>query len=354
MTIKNRILAVDDNPTNLAMIDEALHDKFNLRLVKDSNDALRVAARFLPDVILLDVMMPEVDGYEVCDRIRKHPVLRYCQIIMVSAKSELNDRLLGYHVGIDDYLTKPFDEVELFAKINAAIRNRTNHAKALSDLDSSFNSVVELLQTLGQLRRTESKEHIDRMKIYTMLLASELHNGSLAQQIDDGFIEGLYVASGLHDVGKIALPDLVLREFDPLTGTEQRRLQQHTILGERLLQPFTSMEAGGKLLRVAADVARWHHERFDGEGYPDGLSGNEIPLAARILHVADAFDSMTHGTVTAKNVDPLTARETIAAGRGTEFDPVIVDAFLNVYEEFAALCECEDFEEVNNLSVANA
>jgi putative two-component system response regulator len=345
MSKQGRVLAIDDNATNLAMIEEALRENFNLRLVEDSEEAVSVAARFLPDVILLDAMMPNVDGYEVCDRLRKHPVLKYSQIIMVSAKSELNDRLLGYHVGVDDYLTKPFDEVELYAKVSAALRNKHDRDHAITQLDASQTSAVEVLTKLMLMRRAESKEHTDRMRIYSLLLASELHRGTWKGTIDEHFVEGLYLACGLYDIGKLALPDLMLRERDPHTGVEFSRLRQHTRHGEELLNMLVIPNAVGGYIKAAAEAARSHHEKFDGSGYPDGLQEEQIPRVARIIAVADMFDSLTSGYMGAAKLSPISARDTISCGRGSKFDPDIVDAFLNVYDEFAEVCESDDFAE---------
>jgi putative two-component system response regulator len=338
MSIENRILAVDDNPTNLAIVADVFQGRFNLRLAHDGNEALHIAPTFLPDVVLLDVMMPKPDGYEVCSLMKNDRVLRHSQIIMVSARTDIDDRLRGYQAGADDYVTKPFEEEELYAKVCANLRTKSIYGAIHSQLEALCGATGEVLELVSHLRDAETGEHLDRIRLYSQLLAAELRQGQYGEQIDDAFLDDLFRASPLHDVGKIAIPDAILRKPGPLTADERAQMEQHTLIGEKILDRLINQEPGLNYFRMAAEIARWHHESFDGSGYPDGLRGTAIPLAARIVKVADVFDALTSARVYKPSYTPIVARDQIAVVERAKFDPDVVDAMLRVFDEFNDLC----------------
>jgi cyclic di-GMP phosphodiesterase len=339
MSTGNRVLAVDDNPTNLAVIEESLQGHFKLRLATNGDEALQIAPTFLPDVVLLDVVMPRPDGFEVCSRIKNDPTLRHSQVIMVSARTDIDDRLRGYRAGADDYVSKPFDEQELYAKVNAALKTKTFYRTIQSDMDALCGAAGEVLELLSHLRDAETGAHLDRMRAYSHLLAGELRAERLADEIDDIFLDDLYRASALHDIGKIGIPDSILRKPGPLTDEEREQIKRHTVIGEQILNRLAQRQTKSSFFKMAAEVARWHHECFDGSGYPDGLRGEAIPLAARIVKVADVFDALTTVRVYKPGYEPSYAREQIVGGTGSDFDPLVVDAMLRVFDEFEATCE---------------
>jgi putative two-component system response regulator len=334
MSNGNRVLAVDDNPTNLAIISDVFEGRFPLKLANDGNEALEIAPTFDPDVVLLDVMMPKPDGFEVCSRMKNHPVMRHSQIIMVSARTDLDDRLRGYRAGADDYVTKPFDEEELLAKVCANFRTRSIYSSIRQQLESLCGATSDVLELVTHLRDSETGEHLERIRTYSHLLAAELRVGSFHQQIDDQFLDDLDRASPLHDIGKIAIPDAILRKPGPLTEMERQQMQQHVLVGESLLNRLANHEPNVSCFRMAVQIARWHHESFDGSGYPDGLIGNAIPLAARIVKVADVFDALTSIRVYKPSLDPQEARQHICVDEADKFDPIVVQAMLNVFDEF--------------------
>lgn len=335
MSTRSRILAVDDNPLNLAVIEETLQTRFKVRVVDSGSAALRLAPTFLPDVVLLDVMMPAPDGLEVCRRLRSDPELRHCRIIMVSAKTDIDDRLRGYEAGADDYVTKPFDEHELLAKVTAAAHHEILGRTVQRDKRAVCSAVGELLELVSRLRDVETEVHLDRIRAYSQLLAGELRTTTMGDQIDDVFLDDLHNASVLHDIGKIAIPDAILRKEGPLTDLEARHLREHTLAGERILKMMVHPKSEATFFNMAAQIARSHHERFDGQGYPDHLAGDQIPLAARIIKVADVFDSISSRPVRQHQCPCVRAKEAILRGRGTSFDPAVVDAMLGVFEEMA-------------------
>jgi putative two-component system response regulator len=337
MSAKHRILAVDDNPTNLAIVEETLQGRFTLRLAKDGAEALAIAPTFLPEVVLLDVMMPRPDGYEVCSQIKHDPKLRNSQVIMVSAKTDISERLRGYKSGADDYVTKPFEEEELLAKVCAALKARDDYWSIQREFEMLCGVAGDTLALISHLRDAETGGHLDRMREYSQLLAAELR-GTFPDQIDDQFLDNLYRASPLHDLGKVVIPDAILRKPGKFTTQEREQMKSHTLIGEHILNRLAKQQPGSGFFPMAAQVARWHHENFDGSGYPDGLSGDAIPLAARIVKVADVFDAMTTARVYKPSQSPLVARGEIRAAANTHFDPRVVDAMLRVFDEFLELC----------------
>ena len=286
-------------------------------------------------------MMPAPDGYEVCSRIKNDPVLRHAQVIMVSAKTELDDRLRGYHAGADDYVTKPFDEDELVAKVHAGINLRASHRQMRAQLKEFCGAAGDVFELITQLRDAETGDHLARIRSYSGLLAAELQAGPWGAFIDEQFLEDFERASAMHDIGKIAIPDAIFRKPGPLTESERALMQQHTVLGEAILRRLAAEGENSGMFRMAAEIARSHHEFFDGSGYPDGLRGDCIPLSARIVKVADVFDAVTSARVYKPAYTPDHAREVITCGRGAEFDPDVVDALLHVFDIFAGLCEAE-------------
>jgi putative two-component system response regulator len=342
MFASERVLAVDDDPTNLAIIKETFENKFHLRTVSSGEDALRIAPTFLPDVVLLDVMMPRIDGFQVCSRLKHDASLSNCQIIMVSARNALDDRLRGYQAGADDYVSKPLCEDELIAKVNAALRKSSANRTLQQELDGLCGATCELLGLMSHLHDKETGEHLDRIRDYSGLLAATLRTGEYHDQIDDQFLDNIYRASALHDIGKIAVPDTVLNKPGSLTAEERTQIEQHTILGEQLLDCIARQKWEPNLFKMAAEIARWHHERFDGMGYPDRLFGMQIPLAARIVKVADVFDALASARVYKPAYPYDQVRELMVRGKGTEFDPVIVDALIETFDELIEICEPND------------
>jgi putative two-component system response regulator len=352
MPSAHRILAVDDDPTNLAIIREALEQEYDLCTASDGESAIRLARDYRPTVILLDVMMPGIDGYEVCRRIRECPLARHIRIIMVSAKTDIVDRMRGYEVGADDYMTKPFIEDELLAKIRVALRTRDlDEVKALQrQLEHMCGNHGEVLALVSQLRDSESGDHLVNIRAISHILAGQLRQSPYENQIDDNYLDNLYIASILHDVGKVGVPDHILHKCGEWTADEWSQMKDHTTIGERVLKRLAELTPKVEAYCMAAAIARWHHECFDGSGYPDGIRGLSIPLAARIVKVADVFD-------VSMNVHPEKAAERAAEicaemvkSKSAEFDPVIVDTLVENVDEILDLYTCEHFAETLELT----
>jgi putative two-component system response regulator len=352
MSARNRVLVVDDNLTNLMIVEEALENRYDLLTALNGNTALELAARFRPDVVLLDIMMPAPDGYEVCRRLKTDPLLRHGRVIMVSARTDINDRLRGYEVGADDYLIKPFNEQELHAKVRVALKMKSadEFDAVQRQLENACGFNGEVLALVSQLRDVESGDHLVRVRAICHILAGELRRGPFDNQIDDRFLDDLYYASIMHDVGKIAIPDHILRNPDQLNADEQEQLKQHTVAGERIMNRLAQHHHGIELYRMAAAVARSHHESYDGSGYPDAIRGMAIPLSARIVKVADAFDVAANRCLSSNGHKPQFACDEIIRRKALDFDPVIVDAFQNMIDDIVDLYEDSHFDEVLELS----
>jgi putative two-component system response regulator len=332
--LNHRVLAVDDNPTNLRIIEEALQGRFSLRMAENGAEALRLAPGFRPDVVLLDVMMPGPDGYEVCSRMKNDRMLAAMQVIMVSAKTDLDSRLRAYQAGADDYILKPFSEEELYAKVCVNVRNKTIYGVIRGQLEALCGAAGEALELVSHLRDAETAGHLVRMRDYSQILAGELRTTSWGQRIDDQFLEDLFKASPLHDVGKVAIPDTILHKPGRLTDDEFELMKQHTVSGERILRTLLQRQPDVSMFQMAVEITRSHHENYDGSGYPDGLVGEAIPLSARIVRVADVFDAITSVRAYKPRQSPQEARDLIVASTRSAFDPAVVDAMHRVFDEF--------------------
>ena len=352
MHLNDRILAVDDNQDNLAILEELLADDYTLMCVNSGEEAIRMAPVFRPDLVLLDVMMPGKDGIDTCRALQALPELRGSRIVMLSAKNKLQDRLAAYDVGAVDYIGKPFDHYEVASKVRAWMQ--MVHKEQVDEIwraaDKAEAAVGAAMLNLASFRDTETGDHLFRVRWYAQTLAEELAaNGPYRAFVDASFRESLYRATPLHDIGKVAVGDAVLRKPGPLTADEFDAMKTHTVIGSEILRAAYRKIPNAKYLEMAADIARHHHERFDGSGYPDGLSGALIPLAARILAVADVFDALTNKRVYKEAISISAAADEIRAGAGSQFDPAIVAAFearleiiRQAHARFAARCAMYD------------
>jgi putative two-component system response regulator len=244
---------------------------------------------------------------------------------MVSAKSGLQDRLTGYDVGADDYVTKPFTEEQLRTKIDFALRARR--------MEQLCGATGELLALIAWLRDSGTVCDLLRTRQCVHLLAEELRNGPYEPHIDDRFLDDLHHASVLRDIGQLSLPPAVRHKRIGLTAEELEQLKEHTLIGSRLMNRLAGQYPDVCLFRMASEVARSHHEHYDGSGYPDRLRGEDIPLAARLLAAIDVFESAADDTRMEPAIGPGHIQAELGSGQGTRFDPVVADACLNVFDQ---------------------
>lgn len=354
------MLIVDDNDMNRMILREILEDDYPLIEAATGEEDVDMAREHRPGLVLLDIMMPGMNGYDACTQIKRDAEASgaLTNVILVSAKASPEERVRGYESGADDYVVKPFDDEELLAKVRVQLRLRdaleeAAEARALVAMDNDRlkslvneqageligkrDMIVFALAKLADSRDPETGEHLQRIREYCKVLAEELGQDTHAGVIDQDFIDAIYLASPLHDIGKVGIPDTILLKPGRLTDLEFDLMKEHCAIGADALEEVARHGEDGLFLRMAIQIARSHHERWDGTGYPDKLAGEAIPLAARITAVADVFDALTSARVYKEAFTTELARSMIEQDRGSHFDPAIVDAFLRRYENMCRL-----------------
>ncbi len=341
------ILAVDDTPANLTLLSQVLAPHCRLQLAVNGTKALELAQRRPPDLILLDVMMPELDGYEVCRRLKADARTREVPVIFLTALTGAEDETRGFEAGGADFVGKPFTPATLLARVRTqlelkawrdALRDR--NAWLQRELDARLTEVERLRDTtlfmmvsLAEFRDTETGNHVRRTQEYMRVLARRMAaTGGEAATLDAAAIDAMSKAAPMHDIGKVAVPDRVLLKPGPLDAEEWAVMRTHTLHGAELLRRALDRlgEGAGPMLRYAMQIARSHHERWDGTGYPDALAGTAIPLAARLMAVADVYDALISRRPYKEAMDHDTAIEWIVGQAGKHFDPAVVDALCAV------------------------
>jgi putative two-component system response regulator len=276
------------------------------------------------------MMMPGIDGIETCKRLSVMSEMEHSRIIILSARNEIMMRMSAYDAGAVDYISKPFHGEEVLTKVRTWMKTLQTREvnKIWCDLEEARDGIGRTLTSLVELRDTETGEHLFRMRWYSQVLAEQLSvSGPYQNVIDSRFLKQLYRASPLHDIGKIAVDDAILRKPGWLTPEEYEEIKKHTIAGHAILELAAQNLPYADYLPMATKIARHHHERFDGSGYPDGLREDEIPLSARVVSVADVFDAITSDRVYRKAMSLDQAVGLIRKGAGKMFDPAIVEAF---------------------------
>jgi putative two-component system response regulator len=327
------VLIVDDDPGGRKVL-EALLAASNLSLCFAENgpDCLARVLAEQPDLILLDVMMPEMDGFEVCRRLRADETIGDVPILLLTALDDRDSRLAGLEAGADDFITKPFDRTELRSRVRTIMRlNRTRklreeHARlqvALESLEAAHDSLKRAYdQTIEgwvgalDIRDKETEGHTHRVTAMTLDIAKLMG-------IRDEALEHVRRGALLHDIGKLGIPDSILYKGGTLTDEEMAAMRLHTIFAHDWL-------SGIEYLRPALEIPYSHHERWDGNGYPLGLQGEEIPLAARCFAVVDVWDALTHERTYKRAWTEEEALQYVIANRGAHFDPQVVDVFVGV------------------------
>jgi putative two-component system response regulator len=313
MTTVNQplILAVDDEASNLQLLRQILQDHFRLRFAKDGPRALELAREETPDLILLDVMMPGMSGYEVCAALKADPALAAVPVIFVTALNDTSDEVEGFEAGAVDYITKPVSP----PIVRARVRTHLSLVR-MEELRASRLEIVQRLGLAAEYKDNETGLHVIRMSHFARVLG--LAAGMTEAEADD-----LLHAAPMHDVGKIGIPDRVLLKPGPLDPDEWKIMQGHAHIGAEIIGQH---DRG--VLGLARNIALTHHEKWDGSGYPNGLAGNDIPLEGRICAIADVFDALTSIRPYKKAWTEAEALDFLVKQKGKHFDPVLVDLFL--------------------------
>lgn len=314
------VLVVDDEPTNLQVLRQVLQGSYRLLFATDGARALAIAREQLPQLVLLDVMMPGMDGYAVCQALKADSVTAGIPVIFVTALSDAADESKGFDAGCVDYITKPISA--------AVVRARVRTHLSLVRMDELRETRLQIVQRLGRAAEYKDNEtgmHVIRMSHFAQRLA-------LAAGCSAEWAEDLLNAAPMHDVGKIGIPDAILQKPGKLTAEEWAVMQTHPRIGAEIIGEHPS-----GVLKLARSVALYHHEKWDGSGYPHGLAGEAIPLEARIVAQADVFDALTSQRPYKQAWPPEEAMALIQAQAGQHFDPQLVALFVPLMPELLAI-----------------
>ena len=363
------ILVVDDLEANRDMLSRRLqHLGHDVVSTASGTQALQALADSDFDLVMLDLMMPDMDGYQVLQAIKAQAQFLHLPVIMVSANDEMENVVTGIEVGAEDYLPKPFNAVLLRARVSASL-----HKKAMHDREANYQQELEsrvraqvreissaqlaaifAMSKLAESRDNETGAHLERMREYCKLLATQMaQTEKYASVIDEEFIDAIYAASPLHDIGKVGIPDNVLLKAGKLDLTEWETMKTHPKIGGDTLRAVDAQHPGNILIRMGIEIAEAHHEKWDGSGYPNGLRGESIPLAARIMALGDVYDALTSKRCYKQAFSHEDARHIIEQGSGRHFDPDVVQAFLALEQEFVRIRQYLKDPEESPLLVVN-
>ena len=349
------ILVVDDLPENLSEMGELLQDAgYRVKVAKNGLAALHLATRQpIPSLILLDILMPDMDGHEVLRQLRSDALTRDIPVIFVTARNSGEDEEWAFKAGVVDYIVKPINPSIVLARIRSQLIVRharrwlLNQNQALeAEVERRMREIEQIqaisiraLANLAETRDNETGKHLQRTQEYVHLLATRLANHPrFSSTINDKYIESLTRSAPLHDIGKVGIPDRILLKPGKLDPDEWEIMKTHTSLGsDAIVLAENSMVPLPGFLTQAREIVRWHHERWDGKGYPDGLAGDNIPLSSRLMALADVFDALISKRVYKEALPFDKVRKIIAEERGRQFDPDISDTFLASCEEFEAI-----------------
>ncbi|GHT91175.1 two-component system response regulator [Betaproteobacteria bacterium] len=348
------VLIVDDVPDNLVLMSSLLKDLYKVKAANSGKKAISIVTSGTPpDLILLDVMMPEMSGYDVCKHLQSLPGIRNIPIIFLTANHESRDEQIGLEMGAVDYITKPIVPAVVLARVathlqlkasadflrdksaflEAEVIRRTSEIQAIQDV------TILMMASLAETRDNETGNHIHRTQRYVRALAQSLsEHPRFRDYLNRDTIELLYKSAPLHDIGKVGVPDRILLKPGKLTADEFEIMKQHAILGyEAIVQAEKQLGKDVGFLACAKEIACSHHEKWDGSGYPYGLVGNDIPISARLMAVADVYDALISRRVYKPAMSHEKASEIIVQGAGKHFDPDVVHAFLALDQEFIAI-----------------
>ena len=338
-----KILLVDDNTANLQVLRENLDGHgYKLLIAKNGRTALDIVRKAQPDLVLLDIMMPEMDGYEVCRRLKSAEETRHIPVIFLTAMADAEDEAKGLALGAVDYITKPInpDLVRARVRNHLELKRHRDHLEQLvrvktREVQLTQAVMIESLATLAEYRDPETGGHIKRTQNYVKALAVKLKgHARFREMLDEQTIELLYLSAPLHDMGKVGVRDNILLKPGRLEDAEFAEMKKHTLFGEEALRITEQKLGQSTFLRHAREIAGSHQEKWDGSGYPRGLTGEAIPVSGRLMALADVYDALISKRVYKPPFPHAKAVQIIQEGRGTHFDPDVVEAFLALEDTF--------------------
>jgi putative two-component system response regulator len=343
------ILIVDDTKFNIKILEDTLRRDYQLSVAMDGKAALKFMEEVIPDIILLDIMMPEMDGFEVFSKIKEDDRLKDIPVIFLSAVTDINSKAKAFEMGAVDYITKPFEVPEVKGRVQThlslqlaqkelAMQNEILNIKVeerTREIALTQEATLETIANLAEYRDPETGGHINRTKGYIQVLAERLKEyPKYKDVINDTIIRSYYKACPLHDIGKIGIRDEVLLKPGKLTPSEFEEMKLHTTIGYETLKMAANQLGENSFLTYAMEFALHHHEKWDGTGYPDGLKGDEIPISCRLMAIADVYDALISKRIYKPAFSHNKSVSIILEGNGTHFDPALIEIFKEVNGEF--------------------
>ncbi len=321
------VLVVDDEAIARRTVEHTLRKGgYQVLTATNGREALELLQRHNIQLVVIDWEMPVMNGIDFCKAVRGGDSPHYVYLIMVTSRNRSVDTITGLTVGADDYVSKPFSPGELLMRVNTGQR--------IIGMESQEMTIFALAK-LAESRDLETGAHLERVRSYCRVLALRLQqNAHFRDKVDNNFVRLLYETSPLHDIGKVAIPDSVLLKPGPLTAAEFEIMKTHTVRGAETIESLLTHFPNARFLQMARNITLYHHEKYDGSGYPRGLAGEQIPLCARIVAVADVYDALTSKRVYKDSFSDDTAIAIIDDEAGKHFDPAIVEAFLSVKARF--------------------
>ena len=348
------ILVVDDTPDNLSLMSGLLKDQYKVKVANSGEKALKqVQGEVKPDLILLDIMMPGLSGYDVIREIKADPLARNIPVIFLTAMSEAEDEKKGLEMGAADYITKPISPPIVLARVKTQLENKavadflrdqnayleSEVGKRTSEISAIQDVTILAMASLAETRDSDTGNHIRRTQHYVKILAERLKtHPRFGFFLSEQTINSLFKSAPLHDIGKVGIADRILLKPGRFTPEEFEIMKTHTTLGRDAIE-HAEQQLGLKVefLQLAKEIAYYHQEKWDGSGYPTGISGDDIPISARLMAVADVYDALISRRVYKEGMPHEKAVAIIIESKGTHFDPDVTDAFVDLQDEFRAI-----------------
>lgn len=347
------ILVVDDDTSNLALAQKILGKEYRIAAANSGKVALRYLENNCPNLVLLDINMPEMDGFQVMEKMRETERHSNVPVVFLTADTNPETETRCFATGAVDFIAKPFIPDVLLSRVRKTLEleeYRTNLEKMVEDqtriitartrrISQIQEQVIMGMATLIETRDNSTGKHVKNTKTYVRMIATELRERNFYTDIlTEDYIMNVFKAAPLHDVGKIKISDAILRKPGKLTEEEYNAMKLHTVYGREIINEIIGGVEDPDYVKIAEDIAMYHHERWDGTGYPIGLKGEDIPLCARIMALADVFDALYEERCYKEPIRPIyKIIQTLKEGRGTQFDPIITDVFISLEHEIKEL-----------------
>ncbi|NOU50538.1 two-component system response regulator [Pseudoalteromonas sp. JBTF-M23] len=350
---KFTVLLVDDTSENLALMSEILKTEYRVIAAKNGQSALKVLESQPVDIVILDIVMPNMDGYEVIKRIKSNSDTHDLPVIFLTAKNSIQDEEKGFALGACDYINKPISPPIIKSRVRTHIQIKRHRdflkdknayleaevQKRTKELSAAQDATIAALASLAETRDQETGNHIKRTQLYVKTLASKLATlPKYKKALSEDVIELFYKSAPLHDIGKVGIPDAILLKGGKLTSEEFEIMKTHARLGyDAIAKAEKEVSGEVRFLKIAKEIALSHHEKWDGSGYPNGLSAEQIPLSARLMAIADVYDALISKRVYKDAMTHEQAIYILREGRGSHFDPEILGEFLAIEQEFLSI-----------------